>query len=109
MTAAELKVWQDKSEQLRQIVMCMEAGPDRAAIAYMAGAFLGMVNKVYELETPAPVADAHASLFLRCQEFRNALDDMRNNSFDEVNALEELLTRLGFPSTQPPAGAGVKR
>jgi hypothetical protein len=101
VTPADLKIWQEKSEQLRQMVMRMEAGPDRAAIAYAAGALLGMVNRVYELETPVPVADAHASLFLRCAEFRKALDDATPASllFDEVNALEELLTRLGFPST----------
>ncbi len=104
MTDPELEIWRKKSEELRQIVIRMDAGADRAAIAYMAGAFLGMVNKVYELERPARVTHAHAALFLRCQEFRTALDDTTPASylFDEVNALEELLTRLGFPSTVGP-------
>jgi hypothetical protein len=97
----DLTIWRDKSERLRQIVMSMPSGPDRAAIAFAAGGLLGLANRVAELEKPAPVADAHASLFLRCAEFRAKLDGTSKESefyFDEVNALEELLTRLGFPS-----------
>lgn len=100
----DLTIWRDKSERLRQIVMSMPSGPDRAAIAFAAGGLLGLANRVADLEKPVAVADAHASLFLRCAEFRKALDDATPASllFDEVNALEELLTRLGFPSTVGP-------
>ena len=94
----DLTIWRDKSEQLRQIVMSMPSGPDRAAIAFAAGGLLGLANRVADFEKPVAVADAHAPLFLRCAEFRKALDDPFDNRFDEVNALEELLTRLGFPS-----------
>jgi len=98
----DLTIWRDKSEQLRQIVMSMPSGPDRAAIAFAAGGLLGLANRVADFEKPVAVADAHAPLFLRCAEFRKKLDEPFENHFDEINALEELLTRLGFPSTIGP-------
>jgi hypothetical protein len=98
----DLTIWRDKSEQLRQIVMSMPSGPDRAAIAFAAGGLLGLANRVADFEKPVAVAYAHAPLFLRCAEFRKKLDEPFENHFDEINALEELLTRLGFPSTIGP-------
>lgn len=100
----DLTIWRDKSERLRQIVMNMPSGPDRAAIAFAAGGLLGLANRVAALERPQPVEDPHVPLFLRCAEMRKALDDTSPASylFDESNALDELLTRLGFPSANGP-------
>lgn len=95
----DLTIWRDKSERLRQIVMSMPSGPDRAAIAFAAGGLLGLANRVAALERPAPVEDSHAPLFLRCAEMRKELTEDPSADSRIHNDLDELLTRLGFPAT----------
>lgn len=62
MTPDELASWRAKSEQLRRIVNTMEPGPDRAAIAFCAGAMLGLANRVHAFESIDIEAEVKAQM-----------------------------------------------